>query len=97
MIKFDYFMFNSKFGSRNRGLIKMLVLIFAGLLLLAYLGLNLRSIVGSDTFVENWKFVKESVGLIWNNYLKVPFIFIWSKVFIPFVWEPIVDNISNRQ
>jgi ABC-type phosphate/phosphonate transport system permease subunit len=81
----------------NRGLVKMVILIVIALILLAYLGLNLREITSSPTFIDNWEFIKNLCSNVWNNYLKVPFTFIWSKVFIPFVWEPIVQNISNRQ
>jgi hypothetical protein len=80
----------------NRGLIKMIVLIIAGLILLAYLGLNLRSIVESQTFVDNWEFIKGLAVTIWNNYLSTPIMYLWSKVFIPYLWEPIINNIAKR-
>jgi hypothetical protein len=82
---------------QNRGLMKMIVLIVIALILLAYFGLNLREITSSQIFTDNWEFLKNLCLNIWSNYLKIPFTFIWSKVFIPFVWNPIVDNIFNRQ
>lgn len=81
----------------NRGLVRGIILIIIALLLLAYFGFNLRSIVSSPTFVDNWDFLKTLCLNIWNNYLKAPSGFIWDKVFIPYVWEPVVNNISNSR
>ena len=86
---------NSKKLMANRGLVKMIILIIAILLLLAYLGFNLRSIVNSPTFVDNWEFLKTLCVKIWDNYLRVPVIFAWDKVFIPYVWNPIVSNLTK--
>ena len=74
-----------KFQNHNRGLIKMIIVIFIVLILLAYFGLNLRSIVGSQTFQDNWNFISNLISTIWNNYLKGVVTFIWNSILAPLI------------
>ena len=69
----------------NQGLIRMLIILFVVLLLLAYFGLNLRSIVGSQTFQDNWNFLTTTAVHIWNNVLKGPLTFIWDFILAPLI------------
>jgi hypothetical protein len=73
------------FQNSNRGLVKMIIIIFIALLLLAYFGLNLRSIVGSQTFQDNWNFLSNLAVNIWNNYLKGFVAFIWNSIIVPII------------
>ncbi len=59
--------------------------IFIGivLILLAYFGLNLRGIVASETFQDNWQFVSGLAIDIWTKYLSVALKFFWDKVVVP--------------
>lgn len=82
--------------STNGGLIKTVVLVIAGLILLAYLGLNLRSIVESQTFMDNWSYIKDLIITIWSNYLKVPVTYLYSEIFIPYIWRPAIDLIKSN-
>lgn len=74
----------------------MIVLIIAGLILLAYLGLNLRSIVESQTFIDNWEFIKGLAVTIWTGYLKGPIVYLFSKVFMPYIWKPLIELIKSN-
>jgi ABC-type phosphate/phosphonate transport system permease subunit len=80
----------------NRGLIKTIVLVIAGLILFAYLGLNLRSIIESQTFIDNWNFIKDILATIWGDYLKVPLTYLYSEVFLPYIWSPAIDFIKSK-
>ncbi|MEA2715022.1 MAG: hypothetical protein QOG91_50 [Candidatus Parcubacteria bacterium] len=79
----------------NEGLIKLIVIIVIALLLLAFLGLNLRSIVNSPTFQDNWQFIKGIVLQIWTRFLKLPVLFIWNQGFVRFIWNPIFQNLLH--
>jgi len=79
---------------KNGGLIKMVILIIIILILLAYFGFNLRTIVSSQTFVDNWSFLKSIILGIWS-YISGPISYIWNTWFIPYVWEPIMNNASK--
>lgn len=79
----------------NRGLVKMVVVIFIVLLILAYLGFNIRSIVASETFQDNWSFLSDLTANIWNNYLKGPLGYLWSSILVPYVWTPVIDKLKS--
>jgi len=57
------------YRTTNRGLVKQIVLVLVILVILAYFGLNIRSIVASPTFQDNWSYLKGIVLIIWNNFL----------------------------
>ncbi len=80
----------------SRGLVKQVILVTAGLILLAYLGLNLREIVESKTFTDNWHFIVDTMTNLWSNYLKVPVIYVYSKILLPYVWVPIFTYIKSQ-
>jgi hypothetical protein len=84
------------FKNRNRGLIKMIIVILIALLLLAYFGLNLRSIVGSQTFVDNWNYLAGLISTIWNDYLKAPVMFLWNSIIVPLISKG-VTQIEQHQ
>jgi O-antigen/teichoic acid export membrane protein len=69
--------------NNNRGLIRTIVLVIVALLIISYLGLNLRDIIDSQTFQDNWAYVKEIITSIWNNYLSGIFNFIWNNILAP--------------
>ncbi len=79
----------------DKGLIKLIVVIVIALLLVAFLGLNLRSIINSPTFQDNWQLIKGIVLQIWTRFLKVPVLFIWNQGFIRFIWHPIFQNLLH--
>jgi hypothetical protein len=68
----------------NRGgIIRSLIIFALVLVLLAYFGFNLRGIVASQTFQDNWSFIKEISINIWANYLSIAFHFIWDNLLMP--------------
>ncbi len=71
------------YTSTNRGLIKMILIIIVVLLVLAYFGLNIRSIVASPTFQDNWAYIQSAALFVWNNFLKVPFTYLWNLIIVP--------------
>ena len=72
------------FKNTNRGgLVRTAILIGIVLILLAYFGLNLRGIVASQTFQDNWQFVSGLAIDIWTKYLSVAIMFFWDRVISP--------------
>jgi ABC-type phosphate/phosphonate transport system permease subunit len=72
------------FNKTNRGgLIRTVIFIIIVLIVLAYFGLNLRGIVASQTFQDNWQFVSGIAVDIWNKYLSVILLFLWNNVISP--------------
>ena len=81
----------------NRGLVKSVIIFIVVLLILAYLGLNIRGIVASPTFRDNWSFMSETASTVWNSYLKRPANYIWNDVFVSFIWEPAIKNLTRMK
>lgn len=77
------------YKNKNRGLVKMIVIILVILLVLAYFGFNIRSIVGSSTFQDNWAFLKNLLETLWDKVLKVPFEYVWNNVILPLIGKAI--------
>jgi ABC-type phosphate/phosphonate transport system permease subunit len=69
----------------NRGLIKAAVIFILLLIIFAYLGLNIRSIVASQTFQDNWSFIKDIASIVWNDYLSVAVRFVWDNILVPII------------
>lgn len=67
----------------NRGLVKAIILIVVVLLVISYFGFNLREIVNSETFQNNWEFIKEAIVWLWDNIFKAPIEFIWNSILLP--------------
>ncbi len=74
------------YNNTNRGgLIRTVIFIAVILIVLAYFGLNLRGIVASPTFRDNWKFVSGLAMTIWDKYLSVILAFIWNHLISPLI------------
>lgn len=87
----------SSFQNPQGGLIKTIVLVVIALLILSYLGFNLRALVTSPTTTDNFGYVKEATLYVWNNWLKKPADYLWNKIFIPLIWEPAIDNLTKMK
>ena len=83
--------------TQGGGLIRNVLFIIVLLLVLAYFGFNLRGLVNSPTFQDNWAFVKGLVVDLWTKYLSAPFTYVYSKVFIPLIWEPAISGLTRAK
>ena len=78
------------------GLVRTIVIILTALLVLAYFGFNLRNIVNSPTFQDNWSFLWNGIVNIWDNYLSGPAIYLWN-IFVNLIWNPAIDNLEKMK
>ena len=80
----------------NGGLVKLVLVILVVLLIIAYFGVNLRGIVNSSTFQDNWSLIKDALISLWNNYLSVPFAYVWNQIFVNLIWNPIFHHLQDN-
>ena len=86
---------------KNRGFIGIIVLIVVAIIILSYLGFDLKKIFTSDLTQKNFSYVTSFVKDIWSNYLSVPFTFVWNEAVKPLLllaWKTFmagVDGIKN--
>lgn len=81
-------------ASGERGLIKIILIIVIALLVVSYLGVNLRALVNSPTTQDNISYVWNGTIYIWDHFLKVPVTYLWN-LFIEFVWKAALNSIKD--
>lgn len=64
----------------NKGLVKLIVLIIIGIAILSYFNVDIRSVLDSASFRNNFNYVWNFIWDIWNNYIKSPFVFLLNWI-----------------
>lgn len=77
-------------------MIKWLVIAGIAIILLSYLGIDIKKTVQSPVTQSNVEYLKDVTVFVWNKYLKGPVVFIWQEVFIKYVWDPAMNKINNK-
>ncbi|MEI7513476.1 MAG: hypothetical protein WCJ74_02550 [bacterium] len=67
----------------KRGFIGIIVLVVIAILLLSYLGFDLKKIFTAPAVKNNFSYVWGFISNIWMNYLSVPFTFLWGEAVKP--------------
>ncbi len=83
-----------KFKKDNRGLIKWIFIIIIAIIILSYLGFDLRAIVEAEGTQNNLNYVWGGVVMIWNNYLSDPILYFWNNIFLNLIWSAFVENME---
>ncbi len=80
-------------------MIKWIVICVLGLIILGYLGFDIRKAIEAPATKTNLEYAKEAVYHVWTKYLSSPTKFLWKEgkeFFIKYVWEPIVEKLNNN-
>ncbi len=83
-----------KFKNDNRGLVKWVFIIIIAIIILSYLGFDLRAIVESEGTQNNLNYVWGGVVMIWDNYLSDPVLYFWNNIFLNLIWSAFVENME---
>ncbi len=75
-------------------MIKWIVIVIIGLVVLGYLGFDVRKAVESPTSQSNIEYVKNAIVYLWNKYLAKPAIYLWTN-FKNLIWDTAVDNLTK--
>ena len=81
-------------------MIKWIIIALLGLILLGYLGFDVRKAIDASATRSNLEYAKEVTLYIWNKYLKEPITFLWNDIFIKYIWTPALNNLiktNNNQ
>ena len=79
------------------GFIKAIVIIVIALIVLGYFGYNIQDIINSPTVQKNLSYGWGLVSYVWQNYLKVPAMFIWDKIIIGLGWNNLTRLINTNK
>ncbi|MCC7004927.1 hypothetical protein IT397_03355 [Candidatus Nomurabacteria bacterium] len=69
--------------NQKRGLVGTIVVIIVAIIVLSYLGFDLRKIFQSEYMQSNFSYIGEILRKVWENYLARPIIFLWERVVLP--------------
>ena len=84
----------------KKGFIRLIVLIIVAIIILSYLNFDLKKLFTTPTTVNNFSYVWTFIKNVWNNYLSVPFTFLWSEALKPLMnilWKAFKAGIENIQ
>jgi hypothetical protein len=76
-------------------MIKWIIILVIGLIILGYLGIDIRNVINSSTSQSNLGYVKEVVLHVWNTYLAKPAKYLWNEIFLKLVWSTAIDNLTK--
>ncbi|MBI3631905.1 MAG: hypothetical protein HY225_00445 [Candidatus Vogelbacteria bacterium] len=64
----------------NKGFIRVIILVLAGILILSYFKIDLRGLANSDTTQGNFSYVWSFLEHVWYDYIKTPIVFLLNWV-----------------
>ena len=82
-------------ANKNKGFIRLIILIIIGIIVLSYFNINVKSIVESPVAQENIGYVWGLVTFVWAEYLATPLLYFWNNIFIALLWDSFVDNMER--
>ncbi|MCK5022152.1 MAG: hypothetical protein KAR54_02800 [Candidatus Pacebacteria bacterium] len=83
------------FKNDNRGLISWIIIIVIAVIVLSYLGFDLRAIIEGEDTQSNLAYLWSLVLSVWNNYLATPVLYLWNDIFIDLLWNTFVENMDR--
>ena len=75
-------------------MIKWIIILIILILVLSYFGINIQQVVNSPTSQSNISYVWSGVTYVWNNYLSVPFTYLWNNVGQT-LWNAFTQGLQN--
>jgi len=80
-----------KKSQEPRGFISgIIALVIALALAKYYFDFNILEFIKSPKIVEGWEYIKRFFEIIWNNFIKEPFMYVWNEIIIGLFWHWIV-------
>lgn len=76
-------------------MIKWIIILVIGLVVLGYLGFDVRKAVEAPTTQTNIEYVKNAVVYVWNKYLARPASYLWNDIFIKLIWTTAIENLTK--
>jgi len=77
-------------------MIKWIFIIVLLLIFLGYIGFDVRKAVEAPTTQSNLTYAKNVTIFVWNKYLERPAKYLWSEVFIKYIWKPSIKILDKK-
>lgn len=78
-------------------MIKWVVIGVLGLIILSYMGIDVRKTIESPVTQTNIEYIKESASYIWEKYLATPIGYLWNEIFIDLIWDPLIEKLKGNR
>lgn len=75
-------------------MIKWIVICLIGLIILGYLGFDIRKAVEAPASQSNIEYVKNIAEYVWNTYCAGPVKYLWNS-FVKLIWNTAINNLTN--
>lgn len=62
----------------EQGFIKTIILVVVALIIISFLGIDIKQVIDSPTTQHNFSYVTQGILYIWDHFLKVPVLFLWN-------------------
>ncbi len=79
--------------NQNRGLIRLLILLFLALIILGYYGVSVRDVVQNPTSQDNISYISTGAVSVWDKYLKAHATYLWN-IYVNDIWLPAIHNLE---
>lgn len=76
---------------RNRGFIKLIVVLAAALIILGYFGFDVREILNSPKVSSNLHYAWGLITTFWSKFIAGPAAFVWNDIIIGLIWNTLVS------
>lgn len=73
------------FENKEQGFIKTIVIIVVALIILGYLGIDIKQVIDSPTTQHNFSYVTQVILYVWNHFLKDITFYVWEHLILPVV------------
>src|SRR3989344_4769208 len=77
-------------------MIKWIILIVLGLVILGYLGFDIRKAIEAPLTKTNLEYAKTASVNVWNGYLSKPAGYIWDAS-VKYIWTPVIGSITKNK
>lgn len=71
---------------KNQGFIRIILLVVIGLIVLGYVGVNLKDVIASPVVQENLSYGWQLAQKVWAEWLRGPVMWVWEHI-LKFFWE----------
>ncbi len=75
-------------------MIKWIVITIISLIILGYLGVDIRKTIDSPVTKSNVEYLKEAIVYVWTRFLATPVKYVWN-FFINLIWNTAIDKLNG--
>lgn len=85
----------NSFKNKQSGLIQWIIIIIVVILILSYFGFDIRALINDPQTQDNFSVVWGFVVDLWEDYLRIPVLWIWNNI-VSFIWNDLfLDNLAR--